>query len=506
MQLRQYQEQAIAQIKSKRPLIYLATGSGKSVIFKQIAKGAIKKGNKVCFIVYGKSIVDQAARKHFSEITDKICMVMGPKKYRAQNDIYCCSSSTLIRNPSLVKDLISECKVIIIDEAHNAVAEKYREILDQIPPEKYVIGLTATPFHIGKKGHTYWDDVIHPITVAELVSQGHLVEPKVFGPPGMSTEQVKTTAGDYNNSQLFKKNDAMAIYGDIIKSWKKLAPNKKTLCFAINKKHALKLKEEFEKSGVPSAYADADTPQDERLVLFNKLALGKIKVLTNCNIASTGVDIPEVECVLGARPTKSKVLWVQQVGRALRPAPGKTEAIIIDHGGNCDRLRLHPMQDVPPDLEDKTFNSSTPNSNYPFRTCPVCFAKVQAQLTKCTSCDHVFQTKAKTTKHQKNVDLVEKKFNPIKKTDMRIYLKPDAPKEIKDFSELTIKRIENYGHKTNSYFFKMWDRFGHSAHIRYPAWFLKIKSTNTHSTKSLQETSQSVSNFISRNQEFSSDT
>ena len=126
MTLRPYQQQAIDQIKTQRPLIYLATGSGKSVIFKSIARDAISRGQKVCFIVYGKSIVDQAARKHFSEITRSVCMVMGSSKYKPNRDIYCCSISTINRSSRLATQLIRDCDLFIIDEAHNATSNLYR--------------------------------------------------------------------------------------------------------------------------------------------------------------------------------------------------------------------------------------------------------------------------------------------------------------------------------------------------------------------------------------------
>jgi DNA repair protein RadD len=507
MTLRPYQQEAIDLIHTKRPLLYLATGSGKSVIFKEIARRALSKGNKVCFIVYGKSIVDQAAKKHFSEITKKICVIMGPEKYRPHHDIYCCSISTLARSKRLREQIIKECPLLIVDEAHNAVSDSYQELLNSVTNKHYVIGLTATPFRIGKKGHTFWDDIIHPITTYDLMCDGHLVEPKVYGPPGMSTKSVKTTAGDYNNAQLFKANDDMKIYGDILESWKKFALNRKTICFCINRQHAQKLNDMFNKNGIKSEYADADTPQDERMSIFNRLASGETKILTNVNIASTGVDIPEIECVISARPTKSKTLWIQQVGRGLRPAENKKDCVIIDHGGNCDRLRMHPLDDFPAETTDKKARDKDIEYELKFKTCPDCFKKLPIAFQTCDSCGYVFQTKKKKEKQVKNVNLVKKEFKKPKEKNydyLHNCIKSDAPEQIVKFSLLTIERIKRYGHKPASYYYKMHEQFGNTPHIGYPSWFLT--RIGMPSIKSSQNKLLDLSKILFQNPESSSDT
>lgn len=426
---------------------------------------------------------------------------MGAQKYKPNRDIYCCSISTIGRSATLMAQLIQECSIFIIDEAHNATSTQYQNLLSAVPEHKYVIGLTATPFRIGKHGHTFWDDIIHPISTLELIEQGYLVKPRVFGPPAMSTEGVKTTGGDYNSAQLFKKNNDMVIYGDIIKSWRELANNKKTLCFAINKEHAMTLKNIFIDNGIPAAYADAETSQEERIKLFNQLASGEIKVLTNCNIASTGVDIPEVECVLSARPTKSRVLWIQQVGRALRLAPNKNEAIIIDHGGNCDRLG-HPLMDFDAETTDKTPGEKE-KKPISLKTCPKCFYKTMPTASTCLSCGHVFTKVEREIEQVKNIKLSEKQIPTTEWAKQ--YLKPDCPEDIKKYSETIAKQITLKNHKKNSYFFKMYDKFGHTPHIRFPQWFIKIK-INTQDTKNLPDPLSLTYSGRSLNQGFSSDT
>ena len=195
MNLRPYQLEAINSLTYSRDLIYLATGAGKGVLIKEVARIAISQGKKVCFIVYGKSIVEQQARKHFSQITNSISVVMGQNKYRSNQSIYCCSISTLSRNVELASRLLNECDLFLVDEAHHATSESYEILLNAIPSHKPVIGFSATPFHVGKKGHTFWSNVIHPVTTKDLIDEGFLVNPVVNGPPEvMVSKKIKTTA------------------------------------------------------------------------------------------------------------------------------------------------------------------------------------------------------------------------------------------------------------------------------------------------------------------------
>lgn len=490
--LRPYQKQAIDELEHDRDLIYLATGAGKSVIFKSIAKDYLARGLRVCFVVYGKSIVDQAARKHFNQITDSICMVMGSSKYKPNEDLYCCSISTLSRSRELREKLISVCDVFIIDEAHNATSDQYKNFLNEIPESKPVIGLTATPFYVGNRGHSFWKNVIHPITTLELVQAGHLVMPRVFGPPeDMVVKSVKKTAGDYNNKQLFNANDSMAIYGNILSSWEQYAKNKKTIGFAINKEHAQILTELFNDHGYPSAYADADTPQEKRLRLIRKLEGGDLTCLFNVNIFSTGVDIPSVECGLMARPTQSKVLWIQQVGRPLRPAPNKKEALIIDCGGNCVRLG-HPLSDFEPELSDKRKPRESSDVGLELKTCPKCAYLTMPGQKNCIMCGHSFEADARELKRVE-AELEEYEFKKEKaefKNWGRGFIKNETDEEAIEIVDKIVDKIRERGWKRNSLFFKAAQQLENAEErIRFPKWFLKIHTTDTKSISDLSKSS-----------------
>lgn len=481
--LRDYQKKAIDSLNYDRDLIYLATGSGKSIIFKEIAKQAIRNDKKVCFIVYGKSIVEQASRKHFSEITDSVCMVMGVNKFKPSHDLYCCSISTIARSEDLSRKLISDCDLFMVDEAHNATSDQYKKLLEMIPKNKPVIGLTATPFWIGNRGHSFWKNVIHPTTTLNLIQNGHLVMPKVFVPEkAMSIDKVKKTAGDFNNNQLFVANNHYEIYQGILSIWEELGKGKSTLGFAINRTHAAVLTETFNRAGYPSAYADAETPQNERLKLIQALEKKEITCLFNVNIFSVGVDIPPIECGLMARPTSSLPLWIQQVGRMLRPYPGKKLATIIDCGANTIRLG-HPLSDFEADLAERKPRGSSTSGGIAIKDCPNCGYITATNSKECLECGHIFNSKEKE-KDFKGSNFVEYDKNKVideKQRDREWLLskiKKNIDPEIKEQIEDTIEMVILNGWKRNSFYFKIDGLLKNAEHyIRFPAWYLDIKRT-----------------------------
>jgi DNA repair protein RadD len=493
MPLRDYQKEAIESLEHRRDLIYLSTGSGKSVIFKAISEKYLSEGKCVCFVVYGRSIVDQAARKHFSEISDNVCMVMGAKKFRKDADLYCCSISTLQNNKKLQQKIINRCSVIIVDEAHNATSKSYKSFLNEVPLAIPVIGLTATPFWIGKKGHDYWRHVIHPISTLGLVREGYLVMPKVFGPAKkMNTDKVKSSGGDYNSKDLFEANDDLKIYSDLIKSWEKYAKGLRTIVFCINREHAANLVSEFRAAGYRAAYADANTPLEERLSLAKKLEKKEIDLLMNVNIFSTGVDIPAIECALMARPTRSLVLWIQQVGRALRLCPeiGKKQAVIIDAAGNCDRLG-HPLSDFKARLKDKPKGKKNDdNGAIKTKECPECGYVTSENASSCISCGASFKNEPKGIEHDKETQLEEKVFVApgIEKDRTRKYLRqfvkkdliPGSP-EAKLIGQLCDKN-DRRGHKLNAIWFKLVAELPEAdKYIRIPGWVQRTQNINSSS-------------------------
>jgi DNA repair protein RadD len=209
----------------------------------------------------------------------------------------------------------------------------YRKILDEYP-RAVLLGLTATPCRGDGRGlGGTFDVIVQCPQVAELIDQKYLVRTRVFAPVNPDLKGVETRVGDYVESQLADRMDRPDLVGDIVSHWHKHGERRKTVCFAINVAHSLHIRDEFIKSGVRAEHVDGSTPKPDRDAALARLASGKTELVTNCQVLGEGWDLPEVACCILARPTKKMGLYRQMIGRVLRPAPGKVDAIILDHSG-----------------------------------------------------------------------------------------------------------------------------------------------------------------------------
>lgn len=178
-----------------------------------------------------------------------------------------------------------------------------------------------------------FDILINGPSVRELTDAGHLVPAQVYAPSKPDLAGVKVERGDYVESQLSKVMDTPVLVGDIVTHWHKLAENRPTVVFATGVAHSIHLRDEFRGSGVMAEHIDGGTPIEERDTILAKLAKRQIDVVSNAMVLTEGWDAPLVAALVLARPTKSLGLYRQMVGRVLRPAPRKIDALILDHAG-----------------------------------------------------------------------------------------------------------------------------------------------------------------------------
>lgn len=223
--------------------------------------------------------------------------------------------------------------LVIVDEAHHVRARSYMRILAAYP-EAIVLGLTATPCRGDGRGlGNAFEVLVECPSVAELIDGEFLVPTKVFAPTTPDLRGVKVERGDYVEFQLAQCMDDGKLVGDIVEHWHRLAECRRTVVFATGVAHSLHVRDEFRRAGVMAEHIDGNTPADERDGILARLAAGKVDVVCNAMVLTEGWDQPSVSCLVLARPTKSLGLYRQMVGRVLRPAPGKTDALILDHAG-----------------------------------------------------------------------------------------------------------------------------------------------------------------------------
>src|SRR6516162_8899478 len=169
--------------------------------------------------------------------------------------------------------------------------------------------------------------------VAELIKAGYLVPTRVYAPYRPDLSGVRVERGDYVENQLAERMDKQQLVGDIATHWLRLAKRRPTVAFATSVGHSVHLRNQFRASGVLAEHIDGSTPVEERDRTLARLAAGTVEVVCNYMVLTEGWDQPKVSCLVLARPTKHMGLYRQMVGRVLRPAPGKADALILDHAG-----------------------------------------------------------------------------------------------------------------------------------------------------------------------------
>lgn len=337
--LRPYQHElkdAIRKLFSedKRSVILCSpTGSGKTVTFADIAQQTVKNKMSVMILVDRKELIDQAVDKLTSYGLKCEIITGGVKYYNFNANCFVATVQTLKRRNFPKVDLL------IVDEAHKQifddVVEVYREKWNS-----FVIGATATPIRKGKSmkqlGNIY-HEIVQSVEIPDLISDGYLSPARTFGSV-VDLDGVKQRAGDYATDQMFDVYDKPFLYSGLIKHWKKIASDRKTIVFNINVEHSIKTKNAFLAAGISADHVDGNTPKKERKNILRRFKNGQIQVLCNVDILTTGYDEPSIGCVVVNRRTKSVNLWLQMCGRGSRIFRNKKDFIILDMGGNTIEL------------------------------------------------------------------------------------------------------------------------------------------------------------------------
>jgi superfamily II DNA or RNA helicase len=378
-----YQKKSVETIRNNflngtnKVLLHLPTGAGKTVVFCWILKKIAEKNIPAIMIVQGRKLVSQGSERLAKwEVPHDV--VMAGKDFNAGNPIKVCSYHTLI-----ARGEVPPAEYIVVDEAHQATSQKWIELLSKYPKAR-IIAVTATPY-VDRSLEHLAQTVIAPIDFAGLVAKKKLCPPKYFCPDVPSLKGVKIQAGEYNQKDLSAvMQENKILFGSISKHYKKLAMGRRAIAFCVSRKHGKSLCQRLNESEIPSGYIDGDTPDDERLELISKLQKKEILVLCNVGVLCTGVDIPEVEAIIMARPTLSLSLFIQQAGRGSRICDeiGKKDFILLDHAGNVARhgflTDAHPV-----DLKAKEKGPAKAQAA-PVSICEECFTAFRGR--ECPEC------------------------------------------------------------------------------------------------------------------------
>jgi superfamily II DNA or RNA helicase len=407
IQLRPYQEAAVDRVDQMRfmnvraPLLVAPTGSGKTVIAAEI----IRRGgdSRTLFLAPRRELIHQTCRK-LDDVGVKYGVILaGDNRTNLYSNVQVGSVDTLISRVLRRKRIeLAPFDRIIVDEAHVGLTDTRAALLG-LWPDAQIIGLTATPCRSdGKALGRVYDELIEVASVRELTDAGFLVPARYFSVSEPDLKAVHTLGGDYNLGELEGVMNRPQLTGDIVEHWLKYAAGRRTVVFATKIPHSVALAQQFLSEGVAAEHVDANTPQHAREAIFERFSNGRTQVLTNCTLASIGFDLPELDCVVFARPTKSLGLYLQMLGRGLRPTAGKSDCLVLDHAGNVHRhgfatddryWTLHGKYAID---EKRTAEAAAakPKDEIKKLTCPDCKC-VWAGSNTCPSCGYYFAPRAR---------------------------------------------------------------------------------------------------------------
>jgi superfamily II DNA or RNA helicase len=333
MELRPYQQDLVAKVRVRRrrcSLIVLPTGAGKTVVISEVIREA--ENQHVLIFVHRREIIFQI-RDKLAAFGIEAGLILAGQPMNQMARVQVASVQTL-SSRCLRGDMdLPNADVVAIDEAHHVRAKTYKQIIERYPDAR-IIGLTATPSRRDGRGlGSSFEEMVEGPQVAELIDQKFLVGTKVYAPSTPNLKGVHTRQGDYAEGQLAKRVDLPELVGDIVMHWLRLSGRKRTITFATSVGHSRHIEEELRRAGVKVAHIDGSTPKEERDDVLAQLACGDLEVVTNCMVLTEGFDLPDIGCIVLARPTKSMGLYRQMVGRGLRPAQGKDHCLVLDHSG-----------------------------------------------------------------------------------------------------------------------------------------------------------------------------
>ena len=399
----------------------------------EIARRTTKNNNRVMFLIHRKEVLDQAVKTFRNQGVNPDLLTAGMVQ-------------TLTRRV----DKLPIPNVILVDEAHHALAKSYQRILKQFP-KAIVLLFTATPHRTGRMQlDQIADDIIVGQSIHELTDKGFLAPFRYFQPPDDFDSKLlkRNSTGDYT-AESMQQAMSTKIFGHIVKQYKRIADGMQAVVYTYSIDSAVEIARKFNSEGISAIEVDGTTSKEKRDLAVRKFREQEIKILVNVNLFTEGVDLPNVDCVIMARPTASLALYLQFSMRCLNPRPGKT-AIIIDHANNFKQFG-YPDDDRDWKKAIKSgrqkSKSLLTDSGISITTCDYCFAVVKASEVKdgkCPICGKPI--KVHEAKPVSDVDLVE--ATKERQNLIHEIVKSDLLKSVanKNVSELhTMKELQAYG-------------------------------------------------------------
>ena len=387
-------ERSLSALATRRNTLGIApTGAGKTIMLSAVTGESIGGSDaRACVLAHRDELTEQNRAK-FARVNPGVTTsVLDANTKSWTGQVTFAMVPTLARETNLAA--MPKLDLLVIDEAHHAVATSYRRIIDRVRdanPEARVFGVTATPNRGDRKGlREVFDNVADRVRLGELIASGHLVPPRTFViDVGVQDElrSVRKTLSDYDMAEVAEIMDRAPVTDEVIRHWKEKAGSegRQTVVFCSTVAHAAHVTEAFREAGVSAALITGTLEADTRKGILDAYAAGRIRVIVNVAVLTEGWDHPPTSCVVLLRPSSDKSTMIQMVGRGLRtvdPAehPGivKTDCVVLDFGTSS--LTHGTLE------QDVDLDGHTPTGEAPTKTCPACAADIPLGSRECPLC------------------------------------------------------------------------------------------------------------------------
>ena len=372
-----------------------STGFGKTIALSAVVAKSLEGSDaKACILAHRDELTAQNRTK-FGRVAPEISSAV----FDAETKSWA-GRATFAMVPTLTRPAnlatMPALDLLVIDEAHHAVADSYRRIIDHVRganPACQIFGVTATPNRGDRKGlREIFDNVGDQVRLGELIASGHLVPPRTFIIDVGVQEQlraVRKTAADYDMTEVAQIMNRAPVTDEVVRHWQEKASERPTVVFCSTVAHAENVAAAFNGAGVSAAVIHGDLDAGTRRRILAAYASGEIRVIVNVAVLTEGWDHPPTSCVVLLRPSSYKSTMIQMVGRGLRTVdpeehPGivKTDCIVLDFGTSS---LIHGTLEQDVDLDGKLEPGDAPT-----KTCPACEAEIPLAATECPLCGEAF--------------------------------------------------------------------------------------------------------------------
>ena len=372
-----------------------STGFGKTIALSAVVAKSLEGSDaKACILAHRDELTAQNRTKFGRVAPDIFSSVFDAETKSWAGRATFAMVPTLSRPANLAA--MPALDLLVIDEAHHAVADSYRRIIDHVRganPACQIFGVTATPNRGDRKGlREIFDNVGDQVRLGELIASGHLVPPRTFIIDVGVQEQlraVRKTAADYDMTEVAQIMNRAPVTDEVVRHWQEKASERPTVVFCSTVAHAENVAAAFNDAGISAAVIHGDLDAGTRRRILVAYASGEIRVIVNVAVLTEGWDHPPTSCVVLLRPSSYKSTMIQMVGRGLRTVdpeehPGivKTDCIVLDFGTSS---LIHGTLEQDVDLDGKTETGEAPT-----KTCPACEAEIPLAATECPLCGEAF--------------------------------------------------------------------------------------------------------------------